>query len=286
MSPGVRRNLGRLAAALILFLILLWAFRGSQFETGKLQGGLERAGQYFRQMFPPDWSLIVPGYRSDPNRPNATRFRLDWMAEDIRDWRWPKTWQALVVTMQMAIVGTFLGFVTALPISFLAARTMALPRAFSTAIKTGLNVLRAIPPFIYAVLFVYMVGLGPFPGALGIGVGSFVMLAKLFAESLESVHPAPIEAVKAVGGNPFQVFAYGMLPQALPQFLSQTLYAWELNISAATILGIVGAGGIGFELISHIHYFQWPQVLAYVLVIVLMVLLADFVSYQIRKRYT
>lgn len=285
MGASARRNLGRLAVMLALTAILLWAFQGSEFDAGRLRGGLSRATQYVRQMFPPDWSLIVPGYRSDPQRPVQRQFRLAWMVEDILAWRWPKTWQALVVTMQMAIVGTFLGFVAALPISFLAARTMALPRAFSTAVKTGLNVLRAIPPLIYAILFVYIVGLGPFPGALGLGVGSFVMLAKLFAESLESVHPAPIEAVKAVGGNPFQVFAYGMLPQALPQFLSHTLYAWELNISAATILGLVGAGGIGFQLISNIQYFAWPQVSAYVLVIVVMVLMADFLSYQIRRRY-
>ncbi len=131
-----------------------------------------------------------------------------------------------------------------------------------------------------------MVGLGPFTGALGIAVGSFVFLAKLFAEALESVHPLPIEAVKAVGGNSMQVFAYAMLPQALPQFLSHTLYAWELNIGSATIVGIVGAGGIGQQMIEHIRYFQWPKACTYVLVLVAMVLVADTVSYQVRKRYT
>lgn len=256
MRPSLRRNLGRLASFAIVCFVLLWAFRGSEFQTSRLQEGLPRAGQYLREMFPPDWSVL------------------------------PKAWKSLIVTLQMAIVGTFIGFVTALPISFLAARTSTLPRLFSSSVKMCLNVLRAIPPFIYAVLFVYMVGLGPFPGALGIGVGSFVMLAKLFAESLESVHPAPIEAVKAVGGNPAQVFAYGMLPQALPQFLSHTLYAWELNISAATILGIVGAGGIGFELTAEIRYFAWPKVCTYVMVLIAMVLLADIVSYRIRRRYT
>lgn len=251
-----RANLGRIVAVLMVTAIIVWAFRGSEFQASRLAEGLGRARRYVGEMFPPDVSVL------------------------------PKAWEALIVTLQMAIVGTFLGFLAALPVSFLAARTAALPRWFSTGVKTVLNVLRAVPALIYAVLFVYMVGLGPFPGALGIGVGSFVMLAKLFAEALESVHPAPIEAVKAVGGNPFQVFAYGMLPQALPQFLSHTLYAWELNISAATILGVVGAGGIGFELINQIHYFQWHKVCTYVLVLVCMVLLADMVSYQIRKRYT
>jgi len=246
---------GRLLIAAALAAVLIWAFRGSEFQPGKLAEGLSRARDYVSQMIPPDTSEL------------------------------PKAWRALVVTLQMAIVGTFLGSVAALPVSFLAARTSALPRWFSTAVKTGLNVLRAIPPLIYAVLFVYMVGLGPFPGALGIAVGSFVMLAKLFAETLEGVHPAPIEAVKAVGGSPAQVFAYGMLPQALPNFLSHTLYAWELNIGAATILGIVGAGGIGFELVAQINYFQWHKVATYVLMLIAMVLTADAVSFQIRKRF-
>ncbi len=245
----------RVAGALAIVAVLVWALRGSEFQPAKLGEGLVRARDYVSQMVPPDLSELS------------------------------RAWRALIVTVQMAIVGTFLGSLSALPVSFLAARTAALPRWFTTAVKTSLNVLRAIPPLIYAVLFVYMVGLGPFPGALGIAVGSFVMLAKLFAETLEGVHPAPIEAVKAVGGSPAQVFAYGMLPQALPNFLSHTLYAWELNIGAATILGIVGAGGIGFELVAQINYFQWQKVATYVLMLIAMVLAADALSFQIRKRF-
>ncbi len=248
------RNVGRVVGGGAIVGILWWALVGSEFQPGRLVEGMLRAGRYLREMYPPDFAVF------------------------------DKAWPALIVTLQMAIVGTFLGFLLAVPVSFLAARTSALPHWFSTAVKTGLNVLRAIPAFVYAVLFVYMVGLGPFPGALGIGVGSFVMLAKLFAEALESVHPAPCEAVKAAGGSPLQVFVYAMLPQALPQYLSHTLYAWELGISTATILGIVGAGGIGFELIAQINYFAWHKVATYVLVIVALVLTADQVSYQIRRR--
>jgi phosphonate transport system permease protein len=250
----VTRILARAAVAAAVVAVLWWALVGSEFQPARLVEGFARAARYLREMYPPDLSVL------------------------------PKAWPALIVTLQMAIVGTFLGFTLAAPVSFLAARTSALPLWFSTAVKTGLNVLRAIPAFVYAVLFVYMVGLGPFPGALGIAVGSFVMLAKLFAEALESVHPAPCEAVKAVGGSPMQVFVYAMLPQALPQFLSHTLYAWEIGISTATILGIVGAGGIGFELIAQINYFAWHKVATYVLVIIALVLAADQFSYQIRRR--
>lgn len=246
---------GRLGSALLLVVVLAWAARGSEFDAARLAEGLGRARDYAAQMWPPDLTIL------------------------------PKAGHALIVTLQMAIVGTFLGFVFAAPVSFLAARTAALPRWFSTGVKLGLNLLRAIPPLVYAVLFVYMVGLGPFPGALGIGIASFVMLAKLFAEALESVHPAPIEAVKAVGGSPAQVFVYGMLPQAFPQFLSHTLYAWEQNIGAATILGVVGAGGIGFELLSQINYFQWNKVCTYVLLLIVLVFAADTFSYMVRKRF-
>ena len=186
--------------------------------------------------------------------------------------------------MRIAIVGTALGLIFALPLSFLAARGTVIPMFFSTIIKTILNMIRAVPIIIFAVVFAGMVGLGPFPGALAVGVGSFVMLTKLFAETLEGAHPAPIEAVKAVGGSPLQVFAYGMLPQALPQFLSQIIYAWEINIAAATVTGILGAGGIGYELRTLIGYAQWHQAVVYIIVLIAMVLLADNISYQVRKR--
>ncbi len=250
------RLLSRLVGLAVLIAVVWWSLKGTEFDARQLAAGVPRAGEFLREMFPPDWSEL----------PHA-----------LRD---------LQVTVQMAILGTLLGLVLALPISFVAARTMVLPHRLSATVKYGLNILRAIPSFVYAILFVYMVGLGPFTGTLGIAVGSFVFMAKLFAEALESVHPAPIEAVRAVGGNRLQVFAYGMLPQALPQFLSHTLYAWELNIGAATIVGLVGAGGIGFELITRIRYFQWPQAAVYIMVLAAMVLIADAVSYQVRRRIT
>ena len=250
------RNLSRITVVLVLVSALVWSWQGMSFDATRLRSGLGFGAEYVRQMFPPDWSEL------------------------------PEAWEALKVTVQMAILGTFIGLVFALPIGFLAARTSALPRPISATIKTVLNVLRAIPSLIYAILFVYIVGLGPFPGALGIAIGSFVMLSKLFAETLESVHPAPIEAVKAAGGTPSQVFVYGMLPQALPQFLSHTLYAWELNISAATVVGIVGAGGIGFKLKAQMGYFAWQKVSVYIMLLVGMVLLADLLSFQFRRRFT
>lgn len=252
--PASVRRLRTILLAALLIALLRWAAVGCEIDLARLQQGIGRAADYVGRMFPPDPSVLS------------------------------RALESLVVTIQMAITGTFLGFALALPVSFFAARTSPLPRPVPIAVKAGLNILRAMPIYIYAVLFVYMVGLGPFPGALGIGVGTFVMLAKLFAEALENVSPAPVEAVRAVGGSPLQVFRYGMLPQAWPQFLSQTLYAWELSIGAATILGVVGAGGIGFGLVTHIRYFEWHKVLTYLLLLVAMVLAADAISYRLRRK--
>lgn len=256
MNLRLRRNLGRLLTFAILAVVVVWAWRGMEYEPGQLGRAFGNAVGAVREMFPPDWSVL------------------------------PRAVEKLIETLRVAIIGTLIGVVFALPVSFLGARTSAIPRVLSSTVKTGLNILRAIPAFIYAILFVSMFGLGPFTGALATGVAAFVMLAKLFAETLEGVHQAPIEAVKAVGGNPAQVFAYGMLPQALPQFLSHTLYAWEVSIGTATITGIVGAGGIGMELRAVIGYGQWQRVTVYTLVLVVTVLIVDMASYLIRRRYT
>ncbi len=245
----------RMLIATVLIGLLVWSVNGIQFSTSELISGMHSAVSYMKQMVPPDLSILGS-----------------------------QVWPSLLLTIQMAYVGTVIGFVLALPFGFLAARSTAFNPIVSSSIKIALNVARAVPTIIYAILFVEIVGLGPFPGALGIGVASFVMLAKLFAEALESLQPGPIEAVKAAGGSTLQVFAYGMWPQALPQFISVTLYAWELNLAASFVLGIVGAGGIGQDLLQSIHYFQWRIVSTYMIVIVLLVLIADATSYQIRKR--
>jgi phosphonate transport system permease protein len=256
VDPKARRNLGRVVTLVIVAGVIVWAWRGMEYEPGQLGRAFGNMVGAVREMFPPDWSVLG------------------------------RAVEKLIETLRVAIIGTLIGVAFALPVSFVGARTTAIPRMLSSTVKTGLNVLRAIPAFIYAIIFVSMFGLGPFPGALATGVAAFVMLAKLFAETLEGVHQAPIEAVKAVGGSPMQVFAFGMLPQALPQFLSQTLYAWEVSIGTATITGIVGAGGIGQELRTIIGYGQWQQVTVYTLVLVVTVLLADMFSYLVRKRYT
>ena len=125
-------------------------------------------------------------------------------------------------------------------------------------------------------------GLGAQTGAVAIGIGSFVMLCKLYAEALESVAQGPVEAVKAAGGNGLQVFVFGMLPQVFPSYLSSTLYSLELNLQASFILGIVGAGGIGYELQNALRIYDMLQVGVLVLLLIILVNLVDYLSYRVR----
>jgi phosphonate transport system permease protein len=188
----------------------------------------------------------------------------------------------LLETIQMAVVGTVLGAIPAFPLSFIAARTSSFFRPISVAFKTVLNIGRAVPVFVYAMIIVCWMGLGKETGAVAIGIGSFVMLCKLYAEALESVSPGPVEAVKAAGGNGAQVFVFGMLPQVFPNYLSSTLYAFELNLQASFILGMVGAGGIGFKLQTALNYYNLLEVGVLVFVLILLVNLVDYLSYRVR----
>jgi len=189
-------------------------------------------------------------------------------------------------TIQMAVVGTVTGAILALPISFLAARTGSTPRWFSGAIKTFLNISRAVPTVVYALVAIYAVGLGKATGAIAIGFVSFIGLAKLYAEALESVSPGPIEAVRAVGGNSFQVFVYGMLPQVFPNYLATTLYTFEYNLKESFIVGIVGAGGLGQELFESIQLFQWKDAGVIIGLLIILINMVDYFSYRVRLKFT
>lgn len=189
-------------------------------------------------------------------------------------------------TIQMAVVGTVTGALLALPMSFLAARTGSTPRWFSGAVKTFLNIGRAIPTIVYALVAIYAVGLGKATGAIAIGFVSFIGLAKLYAEALESVSPGPIEAVRAAGGNSFQVFVYGMLPQVFPHYLATTLFTFEYNLKESFIVGIVGAGGLGQELFESIQLFQWKDAGVVIGLLIVLINLVDYFSYRVRLKFT
>lgn len=188
-----------------------------------------------------------------------------------------------LTTVQMGVSGTFIGAICAIPISFFAARTIYFPRVLSGVIKTVLNILRAIPTIVYALIVIALIGLGPAAGASAIAFVTFISLAKLFAEGLESVSPGPIEAVRAAGGNGAQVFVFGMLPQVFPLYLSTMLYSFEYNIKDSFIVGLVGAGGLGNSLMNAINISKWQDAGVILFMLIILVNIVDYISYITRR---
>lgn len=261
--PPALLALGRALLLLFAFALVVWSFIGLQFDFTHFRTGVGAGADYVGRMFP--------------------HKRADWrydlaLGRDL--------WAPFLTTVQMAVVGTTLGALLAFPVSFVAARTGSIPRPLSALLKTALNVSRAVPTIIYALIVVSAIGLGPSAGALAISFVTFVSLAKLWAESLESVAAGPIEAVRAAGGDAAQIFVYGMLPQVFPAYLSTTLYSLEFNLKDSFIVGIVGAGGLGFQLYNAINLFKLLDAGVIVALLVVLVNLVDYISYRVRLVFT
>jgi len=257
-----------LISVVIALALIVWSFHGVAFQLSGLVVGIPKAFGYIKMMFP----------ASKADLEYIRQFCLGDKSQDQPS----VILQPLLDTIQMAVVGTVLGAVPAFPLSFIAARTNSFFRPLSVAVKTVLNIGRAIPILVYAMIIITGLGLGKQTGAVAIGVGSFVMLCKLYAEALESVSPGPVEAVKAAGGNGLQIFVYAMLPQVFPNYLSSTLYALELNLQSSFVLGLVGAGGIGFQLQDALNTYDMLQVGVLILILIILVNLVDYLSYRVR----
>ena len=191
-------------------------------------------------------------------------------------------------TIGMALIATALAMLLAIPVSFLAARNLMSANPFTYAIyfiiRTILNILRSIEALIIAIVFVVIVGLGPFAGVLALAVHSVAALAKLYSEVIEGIDPGPIEAMRATGANWAQVVRYAVIPQIVPPFTAFTIYRWDINVRSATIIGFVGGGGIGFLLIELIRINNFRGVSALFITIAVIVILLDYVSAKIRER--
>jgi phosphonate transport system permease protein len=186
-------------------------------------------------------------------------------------------------TIEIAFLGTVIAAVVATPLGFLSARNVAPPVVYYAA-RTALNFFRSIDTLVYALLFVAAVGLGPFPGMLAVVAYTTTSLAKLYSETIEGIDAGPVDAIRATGATRLQVLRYGILPQVLPLFLSYVLYRFESNVRAATVLGFVGAGGIGLYLQTYLRMIDYPAASTVLLVTVAMVMLVDFASARIRAR--
>jgi phosphonate transport system permease protein len=221
-------------------------------------------------------------------------FPPDLSAKFLRSTLWSG-----VETIALSLMGTVLAVLIALPLGIASSRTVlggihgdadrrlqrgarlwrAIPYWGGTL---GLNLLRSIPELFWALIFILAVGLGPFAGVLALGFHTGGVLGKLFSEVIEDVNPQPIEALQATGASTAAVLAYGIFPLALPQLVSYTLYRWEVNIRAAAIIGVVGAGGIGRDIYVAISLFHYQQLLTLLLMTLIIVTLVDYFSAWVR----
>jgi phosphonate transport system permease protein len=191
---------------------------------------------------------------------------------------------AMIESLQMAWVGTIIGAVLSLPLGFLGAKNVS-SGLVSNVMRQILNAIRAFPELILAIaIFIPIAGLGPVAGTLAIGVHSAGTLGKLTAEAIEGIDAGPVEAARAVGGRGLQVQRWGVLPQVLPELVGFWLYRFEINIRAGAVLGVVGAGGIGFLLDQTIKFGRWPQAGMAILVVVFATIVVDAISGAVRRR--
>jgi phosphonate transport system permease protein len=266
---------------IIAFLAYLYAsFVGTEFNLYTLLTGGEDIKRVMGDLLTPDLSW----FQYD----DAGKVALSPLSGQPKLGTLPTLLLAMNETVQIALVGTLFAVLLSFPLSFLGARNLthgsALGRTLYHVVRAIFNVLRAFPQIILAIIFVFMVGPGPFPGVLAIALHGIGMLGKLFSEAIESVDPAPIEAVKATGASNSLVVWLGILPQVAPQFLAFSLYRWDIDIRSSIILGIVGAGGIGFLLDQYIRMFQYSKASTAFLIILVAVTVLDYASAWLRER--
>jgi phosphonate ABC transporter permease subunit PhnE len=254
---------GILIALVVSFLIP--AFDATEFDLNKLVEGWPFLQQFADKAWPPMLADVA-----------AERYPLQEVLSQI------------AVTVQMALVGTFLAAIFAMPISFLAARNVTagtpLMRTVFYLTRLFLNVLRGVPTLIIALILVAAVGLGPFAGVMAIAIHSLTELGKLYSEAIENADKGPVEALESTGASGVNVVRWAILPQVLPLFVSYTVYNFEINFRSSLVLGLVGAGGIGYFINEKMASGQYDQMIVGVIAIVIVVNIIDFASSWLRSR--
>lgn len=241
-----------------LLLLYVWAFAGIPY-AGFKETALQVTKSIAQGIFSPDWDYV---YLPD--------------GEDLL--------RGLLITLEISILGTVISTIISVPLAFLASVNMSTKKAISGSGKMLLSFIRTFPEIVMAILFIKAVGPGSFAGVLALGLHSVGMLGKLFSDEVEQIDKGPIEALTAAGANRLQILMYAVLPQVLPGFLSYTLYRFEINVRSATILGVIGAGGIGTPLIFALSTRDWDRVGIILLGIIVMITIIDILSGAIRKK--
>jgi len=261
-----RFSWGPALVVLVILGLTGWSAWGTEFDIVELLSSTGPIERFISGMFPPDLSIRT----------------LQTTARGIME------------TFQMSFLGALIGAVVAFPLAALGTAEVstagasrgervlkAVPYHLSRFV---LNVFRSVPDILWALVFVVALGLGPFPGTLALAVHSAGVLGKLLSETLEAVPSRPVEALRATGASGLQAFLFGRLPQAMSSFTSLTLYQWECNIRSATILGFVGAGGIGQQILISMNLFDYPKVATLVGATIIVVLIVDRFSAAVRAK--
>lgn len=291
--PPPGRGVGYLLMGALILLVLVWAFQGAKFRPGELLEGVPQIAVTLGRMMPPDFSKVTDArsYFLPEELPvSALLLPLPLSADHgrIKQRWWNNTFPQTIIgatieTVQMALAGTFLALLAAFPLGFLAARNTTPHPLVYHGVRTVLNFLRTIPDLALGLLFVAAVGLGAFAGTLALAIHTATVLGKLLSESVENIDEGVVEAIRATGAGYTQILSFAVLPQILPDLISFTLYRLETNIRAASVLGLIGAGGIGYLMNTSFRTFQYQEAAAIVLVLIALVMLVDYLSSRLRN---
>jgi phosphonate transport system permease protein len=211
---------------------------------------------------------------------NMATYASEFFPPKFADWR--MYIQEMLVTVQIAVWGTALALISAVPLGLLASSNIV-PWWIYQPVRRVLDACRAINEMVFAMLFVVAVGLGPFAGVLALWIHTAGTLAKLFSEAVEAIDPQPVEGIRSTGASAMHEIVYGVIPQVMPLWISYTLYRFEANIRSASVVGMVGAGGIGVVLWEIIRGFRYAETAAVMIIIIATVSIIDVISARVRK---
>ena len=245
-----------LVPAGVFFLIFAWSLVELKISPMLFWEGIPHFFDLVGEMFPPNWQVFLRG-------------KVLW---------------SVLETISMAFVGTFLGAIGAFFFALFAASNIAPSKMIREITKRMLAAERSIPPLIYILLLVVVIGLGPFAGMTVIALGTIGMLGKLFAEAMETIDPKPLESLESTGATKIQIVRYAVLPQVIPSLIANTLYRFDINLRVALFLGVVGGGGIGVDLQMAMSLFQYADALAITVVTLVIIWIAERISDSFRKR--
>ena len=251
LTPPPTSLLTQLAWGLVL-MMLIWSWQGAEIRPMALIADSANMAVFSKEFFPPNF----------------------------HDWRIYLS--EMVITVHIAIWGTVLAIFCAVPLGLLCSENIV-PAWVYQPVRRLMDAFRAINEMVFAMLFIVAVGLGPFAGVMALWIHTTGVFAKLFAEAVEAIDPRPVEGVRATGANPLEEILYGVIPQVLPLWISYSLYRFESNVRSASVVGMVGAGGIGVVLHESIRGFDYAETAAILFIIIVFVSLVDVISARIRR---